>query len=74
VTRYIAIVERGITVVTGQKVWKASTYLFTKIPNEINWSWAAWICLAALAAAIVGALIPAIAAARVRPVKILRYE
>lgn len=73
-TRHIAIIEKGITAATGLKVWKASTYLFTKIPNEVNWSWAGWICLAALAAAVVGALIPAIAAARVRPVKILRYE
>jgi lipoprotein-releasing system permease protein len=74
VTRHIAIVEKGITAMTGLKVWKASTYLFTKIPNEVNWSWAAWICLAALVAAIVGALIPAIAASCIRPVKILRYE
>jgi lipoprotein-releasing system permease protein len=73
-TRNIEILEKGITAVTGLKIWKASTYLFTKIPNEVNWTWAAWICLAALIAAAVGALIPAIAAARIQPVKILRYE
>jgi lipoprotein-releasing system permease protein len=74
VTRNIETVEKGLTAMTGLKVWKASTYLFSKIPNEVNWTWAGWICLAALGAAVVGALIPAIAAARVRPVKLLRYE
>jgi lipoprotein-releasing system permease protein len=74
ITRHIDSVEKAITAMTGLKVWKASTYLFSKIPNEVNWTWAVWICLAALAAAVVGALIPAIAAARVRPVKLLRYE
>lgn len=74
VTRNIETLEKALTAMTGLKVWKASTYLFSKIPNEVNWTWAVWICLAALAAAVVGALIPAIAAARVRPVKLLRYE
>jgi lipoprotein-releasing system permease protein len=74
VTRNIERVEKGLTAMTGLKVWKASTYLFSKIPNEVNWTWAGWICLAAMLAAVVGALIPAIAAARVRPVKLLRYE
>ncbi len=74
VTRNIEIIEKGITAMTGLKIWKASTYLFTKIPNEVNWQWAFWICIAALAAAAVGALIPAVAAARIRPVRLLRYE
>ncbi|MEN6306814.1 MAG: FtsX-like permease family protein [Anaerohalosphaeraceae bacterium] len=74
ITRNIETIEKGITALTGLKIWKASTYLFTKIPNEVNWQWAFWICMAALAAAAVGALIPAVAAARIRPVRILRYE
>jgi lipoprotein-releasing system permease protein len=74
ITRNIEVVEKGVTAMTGLKIWKASTYLFSKIPNEVNWTWAGWICLAALGAAVVGALIPAIAAAGVRPVKLLRYE
>ncbi|HML74262.1 MAG TPA: hypothetical protein PKB02_07170 [Anaerohalosphaeraceae bacterium] len=74
ITRNIETIEKGLTAMTGLKIWKASTYLFTKIPNEVNWQWAFWICIAALAAAAVGALIPAVAAARIRPVRILRYE
>lgn len=74
ITRNIELLEKGVTTMTGLKIWKASTYLFSKIPNEVNWTWAVWICLAALGAAVIGALIPAIAAARVRPVKLLRYE
>ena len=70
----IELIEKGITATTGLKIWKASTYMFDRIPSEVNWDWALWICLAAVVAAAVGSLIPAAAAARVEPVKILRYE
>jgi len=56
------------------KLWKSSTYMFTRIPNQVNWESVLWVGLAAVLAAALGAVIPAIAAAGVRPVKILRYE
>jgi lipoprotein-releasing system permease protein len=74
ITHHIESVEKGVAAVTGIKLWKASTYMFSRMPNQVNWEWALWICVAALAAATIGALIPAVAAARIRPVKILRYE
>lgn len=74
ITVNIELIEKGITATTGLKIWKASTYMFDRIPSEVNWDWALWICLAAVVAAAVGSLIPAAAAARVEPVKILRYE
>jgi len=56
------------------KLWKSSVYLFSKIPNEVNWPWAMRIVLMAIIAAAIGTLIPAIIAARTKPVNILRYE
>jgi ABC-type lipoprotein release transport system permease subunit len=48
--------------------------MFSRIPDEVNWAWAFWIVLFAVAAAAIGALIPALVAARTKPVEILRYE
>ena len=73
-TRNVNYIERLISIVFGLKLWKSSTYMFTRIPNQVNWESVVWIGLAAVLAAAVGALIPAIAAAMVKPVKILRYE
>jgi len=67
-------IERWINVIFGLKLWKSSTYMFSKIPTQMNWECAAWVALAAVIAAGIGSLIPAIAAGRVKPVEILRYE
>jgi ABC-type lipoprotein release transport system permease subunit len=48
--------------------------MFSKIPNEVNWPWTLRIVLLAIMAAAIGTLIPAIVAARTKPVDILRYE
>lgn len=74
ITKNINVIEGWIRVLFGLKLWKSSVYLFNKIPNEINWPWALPIVLSAIAAAAIGALIPAIVAARTKPVEILRYE
>lgn len=72
--RNINAVEQCINVMFGLKIWKSSVYVFSKIPNEFDVYSAMWIVAAAVVAAAVGALIPAVAAARLRPVRILRYE
>jgi lipoprotein-releasing system permease protein len=74
ITRNVNTIERWISVAFGLKLWKASTYMFSRIPNQVDWESVMWISLAAIAAAGIGSLIPAAAAARVRPVKLLRYE
>ncbi len=74
ITRNINTIEDWIRIIFGLKLWKSSVYLFSKIPNEVNWSWALRIVLMAIIAATIGTLIPAIIAARTRPVNILRYE
>lgn len=74
ITRNINAVEEGIRIIFGLKLWRSSVYMFTKIPNEVDWPWAFRIILLAIAAAAIGALIPAIVAAITKPVEILRYE
>ena len=74
ITKNINLIEEWIRIVFGLKLWKSSVYMFSKIPNNIDW-WAVLpIALFAILAAIIGTLIPAFVAARTRPVEILRYE
>ncbi len=74
ITKNINAVEAWVSSALGLKLWKSSTYMFSRIPNVVYWDYVFWIALAAIVAAVVGALVPAIAASRVRPVRILRYE
>jgi lipoprotein-releasing system permease protein len=74
VTKNIDIVEGGIRIVFGLKLWKSSVYMFSKIPNTVDWQAVLWIAASAIAGAAIGALIPAISAAITRPVNVLRYE
>lgn len=56
------------------KVWSPDVYVFDRIPNVVKADEVAVIVLVAVAASVVGALIPAFLAARVWPVDALRYE
>jgi len=56
------------------QVWSPSVYVFDRIPNEVDRGEVAIIVVVALVASMLGALIPAILAARVWPVEALRYE
>ncbi|MCK4999154.1 MAG: hypothetical protein KAS23_06455, partial [Anaerohalosphaera sp.] len=74
ITKNVNSIENMISGVLGMKLWKSSTYMFSRIPNEMDWATAMWVALVAVLAAGIGALVPAIVAALVKPVKILRYE
>jgi len=74
VTKNINTIEEWIRIIFGLKLWKSSVYMFSKIPSEVDWNSALFITLSAVIAAAVGSLIPAIIAARTRPVNVLRYE
>jgi len=74
ITKNINTLEEWIRIIFGLKLWKSSVYLFSKIPNEVDWDWALLIVVFAVMAAAIGALAPAIVAAKTRPVEILRYE
>jgi lipoprotein-releasing system permease protein len=58
----------------GIVIWDPETYQFDKIPNNMNPATAAWIVAVAILSALLGALLPAIRAARMNPVEALRYE
>jgi len=58
----------------GFRVWSKEWFLFEKIPNEVDAVTALVIALGAIAAGVLGALIPAMLAARMEPVEALRYE
>jgi ABC-type lipoprotein release transport system permease subunit len=74
VTKNINEVEGWTRGIIGLKLWKASVYMFSRIPNEVYWNAVWWIVLSAIVGAMIGAVIPALSAALTRPVKVLRYE
>jgi lipoprotein-releasing system permease protein len=74
ITRHINAVDEWIRIIFGLKLWKASVYMFSTIPNEVDWQAVEWITIAAIIGAMLGATIPAISAAMTRPVNVLRYE
>ena len=74
ITVNVNTIEQWIRIIFGLKLWKSSVYLFSRIPNEVNWSWAVLFMLVATVAAAIGTLIPAVVAAVTKPVNILQYE
>jgi len=74
ITKNVNTIEHWIRIIFGLKLWKSSVYFFSKIPNAVDWTWALRIILLAIIAAAIGTLIPAVVAARTKPVEILRYE
>lgn len=56
------------------RVWSPETYSFDKIPDVVETRDIIMIGVAAVLASIVGAVVPAIRAARIWPVEALRYE
>jgi lipoprotein-releasing system permease protein len=73
-TRNINAIEEWLSLRLGLKLWDSSVYFFERIPDQVDWPSVARIALVATIAACIGALVPAIIAARTRPVEILRYE
>jgi len=74
ITVNINTIEGWIRATFGLKLWQSSVYMFAKIPNVVDWEWASILVGLSIAAAAVGALLPAALAARTRPVEVLRYE
>lgn len=58
----------------GLTVWDPRIYYFTKIPNDLTTDKAIIVCAGGVLCSIVGALIPSIRAARMDPVRALRFE
>jgi lipoprotein-releasing system permease protein len=73
--RYINEIQDALASLNPNlRVWSPDVYAFDRIPNVVNTGEAVWIFVVAVVASMVGAVIPAMFAARVWPVKALRYE
>ncbi len=59
---------------TGLIVWRREWFMFDDIPNTVHWSTVLLVAAGAILAGLIGALAPAIMAARRQPVEALRYE
>ena len=58
----------------GIQIWNAKTYLFDTIPNTMDAYDVIVIVSVAILSSVLGALVPAIRAARMNPVEALRWE
>ena len=72
--RNINAIHDWIARTFGFVVWSREHFMFDTIPNEVDPMTAAVIVAGAIVAGLIGALIPAVRAARMRPVEALRYE
>jgi len=74
VVRSINEIHDWVVQVFGWRVWDREVYVFDLIPDQVKFEDAVNIVIVATAASVVGAIIPAIRAARMNPVEALRYE
>jgi lipoprotein-releasing system permease protein len=72
--RYIDRIADGVSYMTGQPVFDPSIYSFHRIPTIVEPFTVSWIVLGAILIAVVASILPAWRAARLHPVKALRYE
>jgi lipoprotein-releasing system permease protein len=59
---------------TGFSPWNRETFMFEKIPDQVDFATAGWIVCGAIIAGVFGALLPSVIAAMRQPVEALRYE
>ena len=72
--RYINQIEAVITVLTGRKVFDEKIYYFKEIPTHVDPFTICWVALGAMMIAVLASVLPARRAARLQPVRALRYE
>jgi len=58
----------------GLTIWSPEVYYFVTIPNQVDPTHAAVVAIAGVLSCFVGAFIPAVRAANMRPVDALRFE
>lgn len=67
-------IHEWLTKVTGRAIWDPAFYLFSRIPDDIEPTKAAIVLISAVVCSVLGALIPAVRAANMDPVRALRFE
>ncbi len=71
---YIDEIEKGLSKLTGRKIFDETIYYFPNIPTDVNPAMVVWVALAAVTIAVMASVLPARRAARLHPVEALRYE
>ncbi len=72
--RYINVIEKGLSVILGRKVFDDSIYYFSEIPTLVEPSTVVGVVVGALLIAAVASVWPAQRAAKLHPVRALRFE
>ena len=72
--RYINQIEDGLSWVTGRKVFDEKIYYFFEIPTYVNPAMVLSVALGAIGIAVLASILPARRAARLHPVRALRFE
>jgi len=72
--RYINAIASVIERITGQEVFDPTVYYFTEIPTIVYPLTLAWAMAGAVAIAAMASVLPALRAARMHPVRALRFE
>ncbi len=74
IVHYINPIHEWLGRAMGLVIWDPEVYYFSEIPNVVEPSRAAIVMIAGGVCAVLGALIPAVRAAWMDPVKALRFE
>jgi lipoprotein-releasing system permease protein len=71
---YINQIAAGLEWVTGQEVFDPTIYYFQQIPTIVKPFTVAWVAVGAVLIAVGASVLPSLRAARLHPVRALRYE
>ncbi len=71
---HINEIEKGLSVLTGRKVFDDAIYYFPEIPTLVEPFTVAWIVVGAMGIAVAASVWPAQRASKMHPVQALRYE
>jgi lipoprotein-releasing system permease protein len=74
ITVYINEIEKFLAQVTHQDIFPRDIYYFDKIPTDIQTLSVVLVNIGAIVIAVVFSMLPALRAARLHPVRALRYE